>query len=138
MLGKGYQQAFVVMVLLGAMHGCESGNSDVGRRESEVPPSIDKPLSAIPGGAQIVATSATGLTFRAPVDGMVYLYDVADQKTINANRIARGSTYEVLLDRSMVRIGERVEPVTQLLPLVDGREYRIYFSPAPRDPEAAR
>ena len=124
-------RVLMVVAVLGPLHGCEARNSERPEPHETVPPSIDKQISAIPGNARIVATTPGELTFRAPADGMVYLYDASDKKMIDVHRIARGDTYEVLRDRSMVRVNERFEPVTQLKPLADGREYRVYFSPAP-------
>ena len=126
-------QVLMVVALLGPLHGCEAGNSERPEPHETVPPSIDKQLSAIPGNAKIVASTPGELTFRAPADGMVYLYDVSDKMMIDVQRIARGDSYEVIRDRSMVRVNERFVPVTQLRPLDDGREYRVYFSPTPKD-----
>lgn len=120
-----------MLVALPALQGCESGNAERGRAEEQVPPSINKQASAIPGNAKVVAATPAQLTFRAPADGMVYLYDVAEQTTIDSKKIARGETYDVILERSMVKVGERTEPVTKLMPLDKGREYRIYFSAKP-------
>lgn len=124
---------FALVVVIAAVQGCES-NKSYNPHES-VPPSIDRRFSVIPADAQIVATSPGDLSFLAPADGMVYLYDATDQKTVDTKRIARGQIYDVILERSMVRVGERVQPETQLLPLVQGREYRIYFSPASNPPQ---
>lgn len=128
-----YQQCLTTVCVLAALQGCESGSRDAHPHET-VPPSINKPISAIPGNARVVVATPSQLTFRAPDDGMVYLYDVADKTTVDHQKIARGQTYEVMLERSMVKVGERTAPVTALQPLAKGREYRVYFS---RDTEDA-
>lgn len=132
---KLIQPVLLATLVAAIAQGCANEETNP---QANVPSSIEKPISAVPGNAQIVVHRESGATgefsYTPERNGIVYLYDITAKRTLDVTEIDRGETYHVLPEQSVVKIGDnRVKPVPRLgrvLPEGEPRhEYRIYFSP---------
>lgn len=132
MPNKNYRpmgSCFLPAALLVLMAGCGDANPNP---NATPPPSVHRELSVVPATATVVAEGTREVTFRAPGDGTVYLYDVNRNATVDFRRIERGNVYEAFPDRAEVSFAGQVLPMRNAASPIRGDRFRVYFNAGDR------
>jgi hypothetical protein len=85
----------------------------------------ERPKSVPPSAHSVAKQSGSGaMTFTAPDDGTVYVYDRSKQKMMYAGRLARGDVMQVDARGNEIRVDGRAVSQGELRDL---NEYQIWF-----------
>ena len=84
---------------------------------------------SIPPSARMMVKDQGNVSFAAPDDGMVYVYDRSNGKMLYSGRIRQGENLTVAAMEDEVRLNNRVVMDQQIR---DNDELRMFFRPSPQ------
>ncbi len=83
----------------------------------------DRP-DRLPSSAQLVVEGDSALAYKAPTDGMVYVYDMQDNRIVYSGDVTRGQTVKVDTDKNRIMVGDELGSEKTLKM---GHPHRIFF-----------
>jgi hypothetical protein len=88
---------------------------------------------SIPPSAKLMVKDAGNVSFAAPDDGMVYVYDRSSGKMLYSGRIREGENLNIAAMDDEIRLNGRVVMDEQIR---DNDELRVFFRPEPQSETA--